>query len=66
MTSKRIYRGAFLELVTEQVTLPSGAVADLDVVRHPGAAAVVPFVSDDDVLMLEQYRYATGVSMLPP
>jgi ADP-ribose pyrophosphatase len=64
MTSKRIYRGAFLELVTEQVTLPGGAVADLDVVRHPGAAAVVPFISDDDVLLLEQYRYATGGTIL--
>jgi ADP-ribose pyrophosphatase len=32
----------------------------LDVVRHPGAAAVVPFLDDDEVLLIRQYRHATG------
>lgn len=60
MTSRRSYRGAFLELVTERVTLPGGATAELDVIRHPGAAAILPFATDDDVLLLKQYRYAAG------
>jgi ADP-ribose pyrophosphatase len=29
-------------------------------VRHPGAAAVVPFVSTEEVLLLRQYRHAAG------
>jgi len=56
---ERSWRGAFLEVVTEEVALPNGNVIDLDIVRHPGASAVVPFVSKDEVLLIRQYRYAT-------
>ncbi len=58
--SKKHWRGAFLEVVTESVLLPNGNTIELDLVRHPGASAVVPFVSDDEVLLLRQYRHATG------
>jgi ADP-ribose pyrophosphatase len=54
------YRGAFLEMVTEQVDLPNGNSVALDVVRHPGAAAIVPFLDDDDILLIRQYRYCAG------
>ncbi len=60
MAERRAYKGVFLEMRTEEVTLPNGATLELDIVRHPGAAAVVPFVSDDDVLLIRQYRYAAG------
>jgi ADP-ribose pyrophosphatase len=33
---------------------------DLDVVRHPGAAAVVPFETDEVVLLIRQFRHAAG------
>ena len=49
-----------LELVTESVDLPNGRRVHLEIVRHPGAAAVVPFLSDDEVLLIRQYRYAAG------
>ena len=58
--SERHWRGAWLEVVTESVQLPNGNSIDLDIVRHPGASAVVPFVSADEVLLIRQYRYATG------
>jgi ADP-ribose pyrophosphatase len=35
-------------------------VKDLEVVRHPGAAAMVPLTEDGDVLMVRQYRYPVG------
>jgi ADP-ribose pyrophosphatase len=49
---------------TERVTLPNGNSVELDVVRHPGAAAVVPFLSEGEVLLIRQYRFATGGSIL--
>jgi ADP-ribose pyrophosphatase len=58
--SERSWQGAWLRVVTEEVELPNGRTIDLDIVRHPGASAVVPFVSEDDVLLIRQYRYATG------
>ena len=60
MSNRRVYRGAQLEMVTETVTLPNGARCELDLIHHPGASAVVPFVAADRVMLIRQYRYATG------
>ena len=57
---RNVYSGEWMEVVTEEVQLPNGHRVALDIVRHPGASAVVPFVSDEDVLLIRQYRYATG------
>src|SRR5262245_13088489 len=48
----------------ERVTLPNGNSVELDIVRHPGASAVVPFVSATQVLLIRQYRYAAGGTLL--
>jgi ADP-ribose pyrophosphatase len=60
MGDRQTYRGAWIEVVTEDVALPGGRHARLDIVRHPGAAAVVPFLSPDEVLLIRQYRHAAG------
>jgi len=49
---------------TERFTLPSGRELELDIVKHPGAAAIVPFVSETDVLLIRQYRHATRDTIL--
>ena len=61
--SRRLYTGRILNLDMDEVRFPNGSSGELEMVRHPGAAAVVPFLSDpfgDDpqVLMIKQYRYA--------
>lgn len=53
-----------VRVATEKVTLPNGREIALDIVRHPGAAAVVPFVSDDEVLLIRQFRHAAGGPIL--
>ena len=53
-----------VEVSHERVTLPNGNVAELDIVHHPGASAVVPFASDDEVLLIRQYRHAAGGTIL--
>jgi len=53
-----------LSLAREQVRLPNGRTVELDIVRHPGASAVVPFVSVDEVLLIRQFRHAAGGSIL--
>ena len=60
MTESRKQTGAMLEMVTEEVELPGGRRATLDLIRHPGASAIVPFLSDNEVLLIRQYRYAAG------
>jgi len=49
---------------TERFTLPSGRELELDIVKHPGAAAIVPFISETDVLLIRQYRHATRDTIL--
>lgn len=57
---KNIFKGRVLTLNVETVTLPNGATAELELVRHPGAAAVVPIKDDGTVVLVRQYRHATG------
>jgi ADP-ribose pyrophosphatase len=53
-----------LSVAREQVRLPNGRTVELDIVRHPGASAVVPFVSVDEVLLIRQFRHAAGGPIL--
>jgi ADP-ribose pyrophosphatase len=57
-------RGFRVRVSSERVALPNGRTFLLDIVRHPGAAAVVPFLSDDEVLLIRQYRHAAGGMIL--
>ncbi len=61
--SRRIHTGRIITVDTDTVRFPDGSIAELDMVRHPGASAIVPFVTDlgaadPELLLIKQYRYA--------
>jgi ADP-ribose pyrophosphatase len=61
--SRRAYTGKIISVDVDTVRFPDGSVGELEMVRHPGASAVVPFLSDPagqdpQVLLIRQYRYA--------
>ncbi len=58
--SKTIYKGRIVNLSVDKVELPNGRVCELEMIRHQGAAAVVPVDDDRNVLLVKQYRYASG------
>jgi ADP-ribose pyrophosphatase len=63
VSSRKIHSGKLVDLDIDTVRLPDGKVTEFEILRHPGAAAVVPFLSDpagDDpqILLIRQYRYA--------
>jgi ADP-ribose pyrophosphatase len=60
LSSERVYAGRLLKIDKDKVELPNGQTTDLEMVRHPGASAIVPFVTDDEILLIRQFRYATG------
>jgi ADP-ribose pyrophosphatase len=65
LDSRRIYAGRVVRLDLDTVRFPDGSTGQLELIRHPGAAAVVPCASDPagpdpTILLLRQYRYATG------
>jgi ADP-ribose pyrophosphatase len=60
MSVKNIYKGKVVTLNLETVTLPNGATVELEIVRHPGAAAIVPMKDDCTVILIRQFRLAAG------
>ncbi len=58
--NKSIFKGRIVDLNLETVTLPNGATVELEVIHHPGAAAVVPMKDDRIVILIRQYRHAVG------
>ena len=64
MSERRVQRGAQFELITDRIALPNGRSVLLDLLKHPGASAVVPFLDDGRVLLIRQYRFATGGDLL--
>jgi len=57
---KNIYKGKVVVLNVDTVILPNGATVDLEVIRHPGAAAIVPMKDDGTVILIRQFRHAAG------
>jgi ADP-ribose pyrophosphatase len=67
--SRPIYRGRIVDLSVDTVRFPDGSTGELELIRHSGAAAVLPLVSPagserPEVLLIRQYRYASGGFML--
>lgn len=55
-----LYEGRIVRLYRKTVRLPHGGEARLEIVHHPGAAAVVPLHADGTVTLVHQYRHAVG------
>jgi len=66
LESRRAYTGRVVRLDVDTVRFPDGSTGELEIIRHPGAAAIVPCASDPHVdpdptiLLIRQYRYAAG------
>mgnify|MGYP001300006941 CR=1 FL=1 len=58
--TKTIYEGKVFTLAIDNITLPNGVATVIDIIRHPGAAAMVPMLNKNTVLLIKQYRYAAG------
>jgi len=54
------FKGRVVSLTVDEVTLPNGHRATLEIVHHPGGAAIVAIDRDQRVCLLRQYRYAVG------
>lgn len=59
-----IYKGNYLEYHRDQVMLPNGKISSREYLHHPGAIAVVPLLDSGQIVMVRQFRYATGQVIL--
>lgn len=60
IASEEVWVGRTIAVSRDRVRLPNGNEVELDIVRHPGATAVVPLLPDGTVVLVRQYRHATG------
>ncbi len=65
LSSRELYQGKIITLNRDTVRLPDGTTSDMDIARHSGASAIVPFMNDPtgdepQVLLIRQYRFAAG------
>jgi ADP-ribose pyrophosphatase len=63
VSTTRVYSGRIVNLDLDSVRFPDDSVGQLEMLRHPGAAAVVPFLdppgsADPRVLLIRQFRHA--------
>jgi ADP-ribose pyrophosphatase len=68
LSTERHYTGRIINVDHDQVRFPDGSTGTLEVVRHPGAAAIVPFLDDPAtpdprVLLIHQFRHAAEGSL---
>ncbi|MDM8553822.1 NUDIX hydrolase [Desulfococcaceae bacterium HSG7] len=54
------HQGRTFTLVSEKISLDNGVTTELDIIRHPGASAIVPIIKKDEIILLKQYRHAAG------
>jgi ADP-ribose pyrophosphatase len=55
-----IYKGKVISLSRENRRLPDGRLVSLDIVRHPGAVLIVPFLNAKKIIFLKQFRPVLG------
>ncbi len=65
ISSRRVYTGRIINLDIDTVAFPNGSLGELEMIRHPGASAVVPFLEppgspDPLVVLIRQFRHAAN------
>jgi ADP-ribose pyrophosphatase len=69
LDSRPVHKGRIVDLAIDTVRFPDGSIGEIEMIRHSGAAAVLPVLGDPhgpdpQVLLIRQYRYASGGYML--
>ncbi|MCD7033279.1 NUDIX hydrolase [Metabacillus sp. GX 13764] len=54
--SKEIFSGRIIDLFLQEVELPNGKTSTREIVKHPGAVAVIPVTKDNKIVMVQQFR----------
>ncbi len=62
--SEPAFLGRLVKLYVETVELPNGQQAVREIIRHPGAVAMVPLLPGGKVVLVQQFRHASGKIML--
>ncbi|MFP3720180.1 NUDIX hydrolase [Niallia circulans] len=56
LKTEHIYSGRIIQVQVDEVELPNGKTSTRELVKHPGAVAVIAITDDNKLVMVEQYR----------
>ena len=60
LSRRVVHVGRKFELGVDRIRLPNGNEVDLEIIHHPGAAAVAPLTDRGEILLVRQFRHAAG------
>lgn len=58
LSTKQIFEGKIISVQVDTVQLPNGEQSTRELVKHPGAVAVIPVTKDGKIIMVRQFRKA--------
>lgn len=64
VSSETVYDGTFLDVRKDIVNLPDGNTSTREWINHPGAACIIPIMSDGKLALIKQYRYPVQSTMI--
>jgi ADP-ribose pyrophosphatase len=64
LNSEQIYQGKIIDLQVDEVSLPNGKTSKREIIKHPGAVAVIALTEEGKIVMVEQYRKALEKSIV--
>lgn len=56
LTKEVIFDGVLVHLERQEVALPNGKKSIREIIRHPGAVAMIPFTNDGKMVLVRQFR----------
>ncbi len=63
-SSEIIFQGRLLDVRKDEVELPNGKTSTREWIKHPGAACIIPVMSDGNIALIKQYRYPVQSEMI--
>ena len=64
LSRKDLYDGLLCRVHVDEVLLPNGHTSTREIVEHPGGVGILALEADGTVLLVRQYRYAFGRTLL--
>jgi ADP-ribose pyrophosphatase len=58
VAKKQIFAGKVIDLYVEEVLLPNGKTSKREIVKHPGAVAIIAVTNEGKIVLVRQYRKA--------
>ena len=64
LARREIYHGRIIDVLVDTVSLPNGNTSTREVVRHPGGVGILALDDEGCAVLVEQYRYVFGRTLL--